>query len=248
MSNGQLHDDKLFQGLHDRLSDYEAPYNGADWDAMNRSLDKLPKTNQFRWKFSLNTIGIMLGIVGLTVVGVVIASGHDNHSATQPENRNASNVSSTPAALTTNNTNTTNLQAITGNNSVSVVAISDGNSAPEMNSHKDLNNPKRNSGDDNKIPFRLGDQIDPVKGFVNNTKEDPALMKSHGDMKQPDVYYDIDENGNVKPIKIKHKHDSVNGVQEIKQDSAPQPPAIEPEPTAPTDGQRIGFGDDEPRQ
>lgn len=247
MSNGQLHDDKLFQGLHDRLSDYEAPYNGADWDAMSRSLDKLPKTNQFRWKFSLNTIGIMLGIVGLTVVGVVIASGHDNHPATQPDSRNVSNVNTTPAPAANNNVQVTNTQVVSNNSSVPVITVSNGSATPEMNSHKDLNNPKRNSADDN-IPFRLGDQIDPVKGFVNNTKEDPALMKSHGDMKQPDVYYDIDENGNVKPIKIKHKHDTASGMQEIKQDSAPHAPAIDPEPTAPTDGQRVGFGDDEPRQ
>ncbi len=236
MSNGQLHDDKLFQGLHDRLSDYEAPYNGADWDAMNRSLDQLPKTNQFRWKFSLNTIGIMLGIAGLTAVGVVIASGNDN----KPRPAESTNVTVTvpsPAPATNPVQNVAPQPAPTDIAANNTTAIPMG--VQEMNSHKDLNNPKRNSGSEEKNPFRLGDQIDPAKGFVFDTKEDPALMKGHQDLKQPEVYYDIDDKGKIKPIII--KHDSADGVNEIKQDSAPQPPANGPEPAAPTDGQRIGF-------
>src|SRR5688500_18319575 len=105
MSNGQLHDDKLFQGLHDRLSDYEAPYDGADWDAMSRSLDKLPKSNNFRWKFSLNTIGIMLGIAGLTVVGVVLASGPDKNP--RPSDNSTSVVAPSNPETKTNPVQTT---------------------------------------------------------------------------------------------------------------------------------------------
>lgn len=237
MSNGQLHDDKLFQGLHDRLSDYEAPYDGADWDAMNRSLDKLPKTNQFRWKFSLNTIGIMLGIAGLTAVGVVIASGHDK----TPRPTESTTVTVTPPPATPENNNP--VQHVNTQAAQTDVAMNNSSVMPtgvqEMNSHKDLSNPKRNYTTDDKVPFRLGDQIDPAKGFVYDTKEDPALMKNHDDLKQPEVYYDIDDKGNVKPIII--KHDSADGINEIKQDSSPQRPANVPDPVAPTEGQRIGF-------
>lgn len=237
MSNGQLHDDKLFQGLHDRLSDYEAPYDGADWDAMNRSLDKLPKTNQFRWKFSLNTIGIMLGIAGLTAVGVVIASGHDK----TPRPSESNTITVTPPSIPATNNNS--VLPVNPQPAPADVAVNNSSvmqtGMPEMNSHKDLNNPKRNNIPDEKMPFRLGDQIDPAKGFVYDTKEDPALMKNHGDMKQPEVYYDIDDKGNVKPIII--RHDSADGMKEIKQDSSPQRPANEPDPIAPTEGQRIGF-------
>lgn len=240
MSNGQLHDDKLFQGLHDRLSDYEAPYDGADWDAMSRSLDKLPKTNQFRWKFSLNTIGIMLGIAGLTAVGVVIASGNDN----KPRPAENTAVTAAPPVATTPNKNTTALP-VNPQPAPTDVAVNTGTSMPgviqEVNSHKDLNNPKRNNATDDKTLFRLGDQIDPAKGFVYDTKEDPALMKNHDDLKQPEVYYDIDDKGNVKPIIIKHDADSADGMKEIKQDSNPQTPANVPDPIAPTEGQRIGF-------
>jgi hypothetical protein len=232
MSNGQLHDDKLFQGLNDRLSDYEAPYDGADWDAMSRALDKLPKTNQFRWKFSLNTIGIMLGIVGLTVLGVVIASGNGK-SGNPPENKNVSvNTVATPPVVNATQQKPSQPAATT-------IAVSNsGNtqlSVPEINSQKDLMKPRRLQKDE--IPFRLGDQIDPAKGFVFETKEDPALMKEHGDFKKPEVYYELDENGNSKPIRIK---DSSNHINEIKPDSIPEQ-ILGPEPAAPTEGQRIGF-------
>jgi hypothetical protein len=234
MSNGQLHDDKLFQGLHDRLSDYEAPYDGADWDAMSRSLDKLPKTNNFRWKFSLNTIGIMLGIVGLTAVGVVIAAGNDKPGA-PAENKSVTVTAPEPPAA--NTTQAKPVQPASPDVTPNVSLPTD-NSFLGMNSHHDLNNPKREESKE-EIPFRLGDQIDPAKGFVKETQEDPALMKNHSDMKQPDVYYDIDDNGKIKPIKI--DHDTANGLKEIKQDSIPQAPANVPEPAAPTEGQRIGF-------
>lgn len=237
MSNGQLHDDKLFQGLHDRLSDYEAPYDGADWDAMNRSLDKLPKTNQFRWKFSLNTIGIALGIAGLTVLGVVIAQGNGKPSA-PAENRNVTAApapeNNTPAAAVNTNANATIPAA-----SVAVNTSMENSAVTEINTQKDLTQPrKQNFTFDN--PFRLGDQIDPLKGFVHQTQDDPALLNNHHDFKKPEVYYDIDpETGKTKPIIIK---DSANGGQEIQQDStiAP-PPQSNPEPAAPTEGERIGF-------
>lgn len=233
MSNGRLQDDKLFQGLHDRLSDYEAPYDGADWDAMNRSLDKLPKTNNFRWKFSLNTIGIMLGIAGLTAVGVVIASGNDK--TPRPVESTVTVNAPAPAPVTNPVQPVATQPAPTDIVANSAVALPSG--VQELNSHKDLSNPKREEKFDN--PFRLGDQIDPVKGLVKQTQEDPALLQGHSDLKQPEIYYDIDENGQIKPIII--KHDSADGVKEIQQDSAPQPPANGPEPAAPTEGQRIGF-------
>lgn len=232
MSNGQLHDDKLFQGLHDRLSDYEAPYDGADWDAMNRSLDKLPKTNQFRWKFSLNTIGIVLGIVGLTVLGVVIANGNGKSGNPAGDKNVTVNQTTTPVV------NTQQQQTVT-QPIVSAPAITDNHvtvAVPEMNTVQDLNKrkpkPETNTG-----PFLFGDQIDPTKGFVYNTEEDPALIKDHSDLKKPEVYYD-NENGEIRKIII--PNDSAEHIKEIKTDSA-SAPVIEPEPAVPTEGQRIGF-------
>ena len=242
MSNGQLHDDKLFQGLHDRLSDYEAPYDGADWDAMSRSLDKLPKSNNFRWKFSLNTIGIALGIAGLTVVGVVLASGPEN----TPRPAESNTVIAPAPPSNTNNSNT-NVPVTNPQPAPTVIATNSAmtltGGTQEVNTYRNLSNPKRTEEKFNN-PFRLGDQLDPVKGLVKETSEDPALLKGHDDLKQPEVYYDIDENGNVKPIRIKHDKDS--SMQELKQDSVPPPPVDGPEPDAPMDGQRNGFGDEEP--
>ena len=109
MENGHLHDDKLFRAVHDRLSDYEAPYNGADWDAMSRSLDQLPKTARFQWKFSLDTLLIAIGVAGLSVIGYAFASHSGNTAAPKPEAvktetpvRNTSMASNTPVVVTHN--------------------------------------------------------------------------------------------------------------------------------------------------
>lgn len=237
MSNGQLHDDKLFQGLHDRLSDYEAPYDGADWDAMSRSLDKLPKTNQFRWKFSLNTIGIMLGIVGLTVLGVVIAQGNGKPSS-PAENRTPTTTTVAPENTSSAGTTNTNPQPnVPVNTSVMNAPEATNVAVQEINTTKDLTKPRKAGKDNN--PFRLGDQIDPLKGFVYQTQDDPALINNQHEFKKPEVYYDIDETtGKTKKIYIK---DTVNGVKEVNQDSLTPTPQSIPEPSVPTDGQRIGF-------
>jgi hypothetical protein len=239
MSNGQLHDDKLFQGLNDRLSDYEAPYDGADWDAMSRSLDKLPKTNQFRWKFSLNTIGIMLGIVGLTVLGVVIAQGNGKPS-NPAENRTPTTTTVAPENKTPAITTNTNPPAnVSVNTSVVNAPEATSVALQEINTQKDLTNPRKPTKNSN--PFRLGDQLDPMKGVVKQTSDDPALLNNHHDFKKPEVYYSIDETtGKTVPIHIK---DSANGGQEITPADSPITPAPQsnPEPLAPTDGQRIGF-------
>lgn len=231
MSNGQLHDDKLFQGLHDRLSDYEAPYDGADWDDMSRSLDKLPKTNYFRWKFSLNTIGIVLGIIGLTVFGVVVASGNGK-SGNSTENKNVSVKQTTTPVV--NEDKATVVPAVAPS---TVVANTESAASPvAINTVKDLKNrtaKKEIANND----FYFGDQIDPAKGFVHATSEDAALLDGHSDLKKPVIYYDI-ENNKIKPIFI--PNDSAEQLKEIPLDSV-SVPAIQPEPAAPTDGQRIGF-------
>jgi len=231
MSNGQLHDDKLFQGLHDRLSDYEAPYNGADWDAMSRSLDKLPKTNQFRWKFSLNTIGIVLGIVGLTVLGVVIASG-SGKSGNPPGNQTISvNQTNAPVFnVTQEKVAPPEVTSTVSNTTIPANTIS------EMNTIQDFNKPKKKQPTVTG-PFLFGDQIDPTKGFVYNTEEDAALIIEHADMQTPEVYYDI-ENGQKRTIVI--PNDSAERAKEIKTDSL-QTSKNSTEPAAPTEGQRVGF-------
>jgi hypothetical protein len=236
MNNGQLHDDKLFQGLHDRLSDYEAPYDGADWDAMSRELDKLPKSNPFRWKFSLNTIGIVLGIAGLTAIGVVMASGNSKPETSNPEKQEVtatppvSNTVAQPSSNTVNTTFAVVPQEQTPSNSVVVTTDEAGK--------KTMINGERKS---TKSPYFFPDQIDPVKGFVYNTHEDPALLKDHPDIERPEVYYDI-VNGKVTPIIIPKDSIKDKWINTIDTSSAKD---NKTDNASPSEGQRQGFGDEE---
>lgn len=234
MKNGQLHDDKLFQGLHDRLSDYEAPYDGADWDAMSRELDKLPKSNPFRWKFSLNTIGIVLGIAGLTAIGVVMASGNSKSTAPAAEKQ------TTIAAPVNQVTVTQPQQQNEIQQSVSVNASAQ-NSVAVNETPADNQSLIKGDRKTQKSPFFFPDQIDPVKGFVYKTHEDPALLKDHQDIKRPEVYYDI-VNGKVTPILIPKDSIKETWINTIDTSSAKD---TKSDDASPAEGERQGFGDDE---
>lgn len=234
MKNGQLHDDKLFQGLHDRLSDYEAPYDGADWDAMSRELDKLPKSNPFRWKFSLNTIGIVLGIAGLTAIGVVMASGNSKTTAPAAENQNTTATPAVQVTVAQPQQQNENQQSVSVNTSAqNSVAV---NETPADNQSLIKGDRKTQ-----KSPFFFPDQIDPVKGFVYKTHEDPALLKDHPDIKRPEVYYDI-VNGKVTPILIPKDSIKETWINTIDTSSAKD---TKSDDASPAEGERQGFGDDE---
>jgi len=84
MENGHLHDDKLFRAVHDRLSDYEAPSEGANWDAMSRALNSLPKSSAMRWKISLNSILLIVGIVGISAISYAVVSHTGNPGNKKP--------------------------------------------------------------------------------------------------------------------------------------------------------------------
>ena len=219
MENGQLHDDKLFRAVHDRLSDYEAPANGADWDAMSRSLDNLPKTSRFQWKISLNSILVILGITGLSVLCFAWA----NHSGKPKTNTNTIPVVSEKQNVPVTNTSLVNNapspQNATSSSSIpaqtSAVTVGNNNPAADANSNSLVSTdnsaqpvsgttadgkPRTKKHNSNDLYF--GDQIDPRKGFIYNTQEDKNSLTAPPPISNPEVFYDVD-NGQIR--KIIHK-------------------------------------------
>ena len=249
MENGQLHDDKLFRAVHDRLSDYEAPANGADWDAMSRSLNNLPKTSRFQWKISLNSILVILGITGLSVLGFAWA----NHSGKPKTNSNAIPVASEKQDVPVTNTSLVNNapasqkinsspvttqtnQDVIGNNSAlntnpnPLVNVDNRTqSVPGTAADGKTKTKKHNSND-----LYFGDQIDPRKGFIYNTQEDKSSLTAPGPISNPDVFYDVD-NGQIR--KIVHK-DSTGKNKTFASDSTA---TNNQKPGAPVDGGTTGF-------
>lgn len=220
MENRHLHDDQLFRQLNERLGDYEAPYEAADWDTMNRSLDKLPKSNRFQWKFSLNNILIVLGITGLSITGYLVgkSSAGVEQQAPIPAAEAALNASSAPA-MTVNSTATAS-----DNNVVNETETVAATTPAVVNTGK-KQSPESGTG------LRFGDQIDPLKGFVKPTHEDPAVISKVDSGKKIEVYYDI-ENGKVTPIVVPQKD---NATDDVTPKDAPVGPASEG---------RAAFGDD----
>lgn len=203
MENGHLHDDKLFRAVHDRLSDYEAPYNGADWDAMSRSLDQLPKTSRVQWKISLNTLLIAIGVAGLSVIGYAFASHNGNSPSPKQEAaktetpvQNTSIASNTPVVVTHNDAVTAAPTDISQQQSQQMqsqaLAVTDNNAAQNNGSTTQ----KRKQA---KLLF--GDQIDPKKGFIYNTQEDPAIL-DHVKRTSGGPYYTVDGKGDVKQFDV----------------------------------------------
>ncbi|MCA6362220.1 MAG: hypothetical protein IM638_04235 [Bacteroidetes bacterium] len=159
MNNGQLHDDPLFRAVQERLGDYETPYDGADWDAMNRSLNQLPKNNRFRFRFSLNTVLALIGATGAIVLATWLLTRSD--TAVQE-------VVAKPAAKYTqpSHTNTPSPPAI-ADNTPSVRPESIMAALPVRVQRKTY----LNQSQPDVSNLRFGDQIDPLRGFVNPTSE-----------------------------------------------------------------------------
>ncbi|CAN5263002.1 hypothetical protein BH09BAC5_BH09BAC5_29670 [soil metagenome] len=254
MENGPLHDDKLFRAVHDRLSDYEAPANGADWDAMSRSLDNLPKSSAFRFKISLNSILVLIGIVGISAIGFAVVNHNgksaeknqpDQISISQPQENQQKVVPVNNPNIVSNNQN-----SFTNNNSMTDVAAnnekvnqddaagttmknsSSVSSTPEKVADGNSNKGQKKSK--NKLLF--GDQIDPKKGFIYNTGENNNVVTQPVTDPLPGVFYDKDANGNLKKIEIK-KDTTVKSSSKTKIDST----AKSSTPGAPTNGEKTGF-------
>ena len=221
MENRHLHDDQLFRQLNERLGDYEAPYEAADWDAMNRSLDQLPKSNRFRWKFSLNNILIVLGITGLSITGYLVgkSSAGVEQQAPIPAAEAALHTTSSAPAMTVNAPATT-----TDNNVLNETETVAATTPSVVNTSKKQSPESRSD-------LRFGDQIDPLKGFVKPTHEDPTVISKVDSGKKIEVYYDI-ENGKVTPIVVPQKD---NTTDDVTPKDAPVGPASEG---------RAAFGDD----
>lgn len=257
MENGHLHDDKLFRAVHDRLSDYEAPSGGADWDAMSRALDNLPKSSGFRWKVSLNSILLMVGIVGISAISYAVAS-HTGKSgdqkpaptvtASEQETKNPIVPVSNPAPSNTVQGTVTDPNAFANGNALgftpaaatadqstqaqtSTVASATSTENPQAaNTNPDGTKKRRK----NQLVF--GDQIDPKKGFIYGTHETPAITSAEVTDPIPNVFYDPDNNGNVKKIIIKKDSASKGGYHKADSTAKSSKPA-----GAPSDGDRTGF-------
>jgi hypothetical protein len=164
MNNGPLHDDPLFRAVQERLGDYEAPYNGADWDAMNRSLNQLPKNNRFRFRFSLNTVLALIGATGAIVLATWLLTRSDTSQpvpdvaakpAVNQSPSQAVSVALPPSAAVADHTPSAQPETIMAALPVRV----------QRKAYANNNNLQPPSN------FRFGDQIDPLRGFVNPTSE-----------------------------------------------------------------------------
>ncbi|HEU4717335.1 MAG TPA: hypothetical protein VFU15_05870 [Bacteroidia bacterium] len=231
--------------MHDRLSDYEAPYNGADWDAMDRSLDALPKTNRFQWKFSLNTLLIAVGVASLISLGVFLASGHSAapgkpQAVAQPATDN--NLPSKNTSVVTNappsQVQTVNMADVQEVSSPGLVTGNSSNPSPgntdvvQNTSSARKTKTKKDSG------LLFGDQIDPAKGFIHRTQEDQKLIDQYANRGTPSVYFDK-ENGQLKEIIINRDSAHVTG---IKKDYAPADTTAKNTPRgAPVETEQHGF-------
>ncbi|MBI3511067.1 MAG: hypothetical protein HY064_10425 [Bacteroidetes bacterium] len=236
MENGPLHDDKLFRAVNERLSNYEAPYEGADWDAMSRSLDQLPKVSRFKWKISLNSILIGIGIVGISALAITLvkSSGKKTNVASPQENAQQVTTPKQAPPAGTNSFVVNTTQNVTADNNGVVlqdnhpVAADATSGITSSDNSTKAHRQKKDNGDG----LYFGDQIDRRKGFIHHTQEDPELVNSHEDS-IPGYYYDI---VNGKTTKIRLKKDTAS-----KKTSAPSQNNSSSQ-GAPTDGETQGFG------
>jgi hypothetical protein len=259
MENGHLHDDKLFRAVHDRLSDYEAPANGADWDAMSRSLDSLPKNSRFSWKISLNSILLLVGVVGISALSYAVVTHSGKNSSenktnsqitiaqpqtetTQPKvNPNPVVPVSNPQPANVDPNAFANSNGLGFSNPTNGIVTQNENSQTTASSTSDRNSLTNADGTTktkrkNKNQLLFGDQVDPKKGFIYNTQEKHEVLTQPVTDPIPGIFYDKDVNGQTKKIEIK-KDSTSKGSSKPKADST----AKSSKPGAPTEGDQQGF-------
>ena len=246
MENGHLHDDKLYRAVHDRLSDYEAPSNGADWDAMSRSLDALPKAARFQFRISLNSILLAVGVLGISALGYAFVA----HSGSSSSEKSKPEITAKQTAVPVKQNITVNIPQNNQSNAQSSAPQVQTNPPVDLSTMQNVNypentnntaflNPTDLSGQKikkhDKSKLRFGDEIDPRKGFIYHTQEPSTLAEQNIVDPNPNVFYDA-ENGNVKKIII--KKDSTG----TKSTSSPHKPSSDStKPSAPTGEDRQGF-------
>ena len=213
MGKEQLQNDKLFRDINDRLNDYEAPSNGMEWDAMSRSLENVSSKMRFKFKITLSSILIFLGVSGSLTLGYLFIA---------PSFVTSENVKLAPQRK--------NLEVAKGVvlNKPIPAPIQEQESATikikeeEKNSiDKPIANELLNSTrvkktikvDKNGLKF--GDQIDPRKGFIYNTTEKTAITNKSIKDSTPNLFYDTD-NGDVKKLII--NKDSVGNIKVVSPD------------------------------
>jgi hypothetical protein len=235
MNNQQLHDDPLFRAAQERLSDLEVPYNGADWDAMNRRLDAQPKTSSFRWRYSLNGLLLALAISGLAYGAY--------QWATRPETPSMANQDLKTQALPVTQKNNETPVVPVASNKLSTLALSGDPGVASLIEQQtkpsfeataktsSLNKetvvamlPTKPSRVKPKGGLLFGDQIDPRFGFVKQTLEDDSLIEESKKLAKPNVpFYDANDKGEVKRVDLSQDSSGLKG--ELKDKNQPQNPS-----------------------
>ncbi|GAB4133373.1 MAG: hypothetical protein Fur0041_05530 [Bacteroidia bacterium] len=235
MENGHLHDDKLFQAVSDRLSDYEAPYDGADWDAMSRSLDQLPKSSAFRWKFSLNSALLIIAVAAAGIGAWALMNGNSKNN-----NEAAAGLTEQSATLPVVNTIADNNAPVPSSVQADLNPADDKQNTSSVMESKTVTDIKKYQHTPSDL--RFGDQIDPKKGFVYQTRESDTILQKKKENAAPEVYYD-NENGNIKKIIISKDENGLTGSKKaIDTDSL----NLSGDKTlSPALDHRLGFGDDD---
>lgn len=241
MGNEQLQD-PLLQAARNYLKDHEEPFDGSDWDRMEKSLDQLPKSRTFKWSYSLNTILVVAGVAALSWGAYALLGSSSNAPTTAAANKTKTQQE-TPAVIAKTQApmvapvkqdlppeqvtaTTVAEQPVTVANSLtspaekpkrkknpeSVVAATN-NENPETVTSS-AKEVTLNPGD-----FVFGDQLDKRKGPVNETHED---LGRFGDVPVVDPanlpYYDF-VNGQAVRIPM-HLKDTSKKVYPPKSDDS----------------------------
>jgi hypothetical protein len=240
MNNEQLHNDPLFQAAQKRLSDLETPYDGADWDAMSRRLDALPKSSSFRWRYSLNALLIALAVGGAAYGAYAYSTRASSaEQKQQPITTTTPTKSEATPSVPTSNPIPSNPVAET---SQELASANQGqtNADAKQQSTSALQLPgqfAREATQVKKVKPRsgllFGDQIDPRKGFVYQTAEADSLIEESKKMGRGAVpYYDANEKGEVKRVDLKQDSSGLKG--ELKDKNKDQPFPAQPFDTSGT--------------
>lgn len=224
MGNEQLHD-ALLQAARNYLKDHEEPFDGSDWDRMEKSLDQLPKTRTFKWSYSLNTILVAAGVAALVWGAYAMLGSSSNANTPAAVNKPKTQQENPPAVVKNTAPQVTPVKQELTAEPITAATVAEPPAADANSLTASAEKPKRKKKQDaatsanpeNTAPAAsqaagetpsfsdlvFGDQLDKRMGPVKETQEDLGRI---GEVPSVDpkelIYYDF-LNGQPTPIRLK---------------------------------------------
>jgi len=198
MINNSTNNSKLDEVVKTTLTEYEAPFDGGDWNRMESMLNAAPKQGAFKWSGSLTAIVVSVAVLAggyfiytsysSTKTNTTASPVIENKTAPAPATKIPVTIPTTPAVVTTP---AITEEAATPLPPESTPVIKEKVKEEKLTTKEEKVKPKKEkaqnpAADEHNGPVRVvgmsepifGDMLDSSKGIIGETREKEETKKA----------------------------------------------------------------------